>query len=203
MNSTCVAPDTCECLDGYERSVLGKCEPICTSGCPQGRCIGPETCVCNPGWFIKEANGPCLAHCDQPCGNGTCVEPNVCECFPGYVIDETKLLQEHGGPLCVAVCENCEEPCIDPESCNCPWPQVAMRVTFAGEHCVDSIDKCDRTVCIMTTTTVITPDVTSTEANTNTIIEVALSTTETDAIETTSVINISDYYELKIDKASW
>ncbi|XP_047022711.1 protein draper-like [Helicoverpa zea] len=203
-NSTCVAPDTCECLHGYEksfyeiRSLDHICQPIC-SGCEHGTCISPQMCVCDPGWYKMESSGTCLPHCDEKCHNGRCVAPNTCECLPGY--------EDKNNTGCVPVCEKCEGSCVAPNTCVCEPPEEMMLVNEEGapcdctENCSDEANKCERTVCVLTTTKSV--------AKTEQVEDLAV-TTESTILSTTEVsIDLNtidkpntDPNEL-IEKVSW
>lgn len=95
-NSTCVAPDTCECADGWEGD---DCTiPICEQSCSRskdenlgldnngqtifskgmGNCTLPNTCTCEKGWSGTECEIPL---CAQECNNnGLCTAPDTCTC---------------------------------------------------------------------------------------------------------------------------
>ncbi|XP_075971263.1 uncharacterized protein LOC142973457 [Anticarsia gemmatalis] len=198
VNGTCIAPETCDCSIGYIKSSLG-CQPYC-SYCFYGSCIGPETCVCNPGWFKKELNGDCLPHCDHSCGNGTCIAPNVCECFTGYEFDESRLLQDDvKGSLCVPLCIGCEGTCISPGQCTCVWPQVAVKVFDSpcgcAEDCSSTEDKCEKTVCVLASTT--------TTENIQPVEETTVFSTQ-EYVENDNLAPLgNDFYEQKVEKAGF
>ncbi|XP_026729703.1 von Willebrand factor D and EGF domain-containing protein-like isoform X2 [Trichoplusia ni] len=221
-NGICIEPDKCECLKGYVKIASNRCDPVCSSGCLHGSCIGPETCVCDPGWYRKESSGACQAHCDYKCGNGTCSGPNVCECFPGFKLDEGVTDQvDTATPMCVPVCDSCEGSCVAPGVCVCEYPLETVLVAADGgpcnctENCSDDETKCERTICVESTT----EHVISTESTTDqrfeetTVLHDVLSTT--DIVSVTTVTDNADYErsteenegndydEIKIEEASW
>eukprot|EP00924_Labyrinthula_sp_SR-Ha-C_P014134 snap_masked-scaffold_77-processed-gene-0.38-mRNA-1 protein AED:0.12 eAED:0.12 QI:0/-1/0/1/-1/1/1/0/1936 len=96
-NSTCVAPNTCRCADGwtgFDCSI-----PVCNESCSRkeeevaatttdakkffsrgtGNCTFPNTCTCEKGWRGKTCDIPI---CAQECNNnGKCVAPDTCSCW--------------------------------------------------------------------------------------------------------------------------
>ena len=63
---TCVAPDDCECVEGWEGQ-------HCQEGIVSVLCI------------TMFSNNSLIAQCDRYCGDhGSCVRPNTCECQPGW-----------------------------------------------------------------------------------------------------------------------
>ncbi|GMI09425.1 hypothetical protein TrVE_jg8809 [Triparma verrucosa] len=77
-NGTCVAPDTCQCAEGWTGY---DCKtPICSQTCKHnGNCTLPDTCTCEKGW---EGHDCSVAVCAQECNNfGKCVAPDVCQCM--------------------------------------------------------------------------------------------------------------------------
>lgn len=53
-NGKCLAPDNCECDDGYSwDNSTSKCEPICAFGCVNGVCETPGVCKCLKGFEIN------------------------------------------------------------------------------------------------------------------------------------------------------
>lgn len=76
-NGTCVAPNVCECSDGwkgYDCTI-----PICSQKCLNGgNCTLPGICTCEKGWTGYDCSEPI---CAQECNNGgLCVAPDKCEC---------------------------------------------------------------------------------------------------------------------------
>lgn len=203
-NGTCIAPDTCKCLNGYEKSANDLCEPYCSFGCVHGSCISPETCVCDPGWYKMESSGTCLAHCDFNCGNGSCVAPNICACHSGYVLDKS----EGKDASCVPICSDCEGTCVAPDVCICGPHEEMISVTADGrpcdciDNCTDGANKCEKTKCLMTTTSASVTsyyiDETSEDATVSSV-----NTTNVVFDDNSTVENgHSDHIELKIEKAS-
>ena len=76
-NGTCVAPDTCQCAEGW--SGFDCTTPICPLGCAHnGNCTLPGICSCELGW---EGDDCMTATCAQDCVNGgRCVAPDTCQC---------------------------------------------------------------------------------------------------------------------------
>ncbi len=76
-NGTCVAPDTCECHDGWSGTDCSI--TICPNGCYNGgACTLPGICTCAKGW---SGEGCSIPLCAQECNNGgECVAPDVCRC---------------------------------------------------------------------------------------------------------------------------
>ena len=64
-NGTCVAPDTCQCAEGWTGY---DCKtPICSQTCKHnGNCTLPDTCTCEKGW---EGHDCSVAVCAQECNN--------------------------------------------------------------------------------------------------------------------------------------
>lgn len=76
-NGTCVAPNTCQCAEGWEGYDCTK--PICAQTCNHhGNCTFPDVCTCERGW---EGNDCSIPICAQDCLNdGVCVAPDTCKC---------------------------------------------------------------------------------------------------------------------------
>ena len=76
-NGTCVAPDTCQCAQGW--SGFDCTTPICPLGCAHnGNCTLPGICTCELGWEGDDCMKPT---CAQECVNGgKCVAPDTCQC---------------------------------------------------------------------------------------------------------------------------
>ncbi|XP_017769415.1 PREDICTED: von Willebrand factor D and EGF domain-containing protein-like [Nicrophorus vespilloides] len=139
IGGECVAPETCKCKPGFEKSVRGICEYHCDGGCEGGDCVGPNKCVCRPGFERKD--GACRAMCVGGCRNGDCVGPNKCECKFGWKLDKS-------GTECQA---HCDQPCLNgicsaPNQCTCKTgyakdPQKSNRCLA---HCKDG---CPNGVC--------------------------------------------------------
>ncbi|XP_017056730.2 multiple epidermal growth factor-like domains protein 10 isoform X2 [Drosophila ficusphila] len=111
----CVAPNECQCYPGYE--IAGeekKCQPKCSSGCPNGFCFSPEQCACKEG-YLMGPNSTCEPQCRLKCVHGRCTQPDVCECETGY------RFREDSQHVCQAVCEaGCRNgDCVAPNICIC------------------------------------------------------------------------------------
>lgn len=76
-NGTCVAPDTCECANGWSGDDCSV--PVCSQTCLHGgNCTLPDICTCERGWTGDDCSIPM---CAQDCRNGgQCVAPDTCKC---------------------------------------------------------------------------------------------------------------------------
>lgn len=76
-NGTCIAPDTCQCEQGWSGNDCSI--PLCENEClNNGNCTLPNTCTCALGWTGSDCSVPL---CAQECRNGgKCVAPDTCEC---------------------------------------------------------------------------------------------------------------------------
>ncbi|XP_017776783.1 PREDICTED: von Willebrand factor D and EGF domain-containing protein-like, partial [Nicrophorus vespilloides] len=109
----CVAPDLCECNDGYESSQDGRsCLPVCTETCVNGRCMSPGKCMCTMG-FYADAKNPNI--CYRQCTNRP-IRGQIrwCGCSSGYS-------KQEDSKSCVPVCK---KPCVEgfcgsPDTCVC------------------------------------------------------------------------------------
>ncbi|KAJ8727327.1 hypothetical protein PYW07_001446 [Mythimna separata] len=210
VNSTCIAPEICECLNGYEKTANDMCKPYCFQ-CVHGSCISPHTCVCDPGWYRTESSGTCLPHCDYNCGNGTCIAPNTCQCYQGYELDKSVILEEQNTGLCVPMCSNCEGACIAPDICLCePHEEMTLVNADGGpcdcvNNCSDDATKCEKTICVNISTVASVTMYDKDEA-TEEMIRATFMITTTDATsdEANTIVEsgLTDYNELKIEKAS-
>lgn len=54
-NGTCVSPERCECIPGYENSDAGVCVPKCKYVCINGTCNNQQQCVCLEGYYFNNA----------------------------------------------------------------------------------------------------------------------------------------------------
>lgn len=147
-NGNCTGPDTCVCLEGYEKDTNGTCVAICEPPCGNGSCVGVDICQCDDGYYFdnetkkcdpkcvgcsgdcvapntcqchegfEEVNGTCQPVCD-PCVNGTCVGPGVCVCGQGLVLRDG---------MCVEGCAGvCNGTCVGDE---CMEGGTCKRITF-------------------------------------------------------------------------
>lgn len=128
-NSTCVAPDKCQCDPGYGStssyadSVL-KCDPICERTCVNAFCGYPNECVCHLGHQPHPVEDfVCEPVCRDGCVNARCVQPDRCECNDGYVkMDDDDGHHESNStnicvPRCPGGCPNGK--CVAPGQCAC------------------------------------------------------------------------------------
>lgn len=130
-NSSCVAPNRCECKTGYERISTSEtggngslCVPSCHQKCFNGFCAAPDKCVCDKGYKPHEVLNEdfCEPICHEECVNGKCAQPDICECSDGYgkltlgsEPDETS--KSVCAPICPGRCPN--GTCISPGKCHC------------------------------------------------------------------------------------
>ncbi|XP_050558950.1 extracellular matrix organizing protein FRAS1-like isoform X2 [Spodoptera frugiperda] len=138
-NITCSTPNNCQCALGYkmvngscipESNATGcsngyivvnnNCEPICSSGCPNGYCVGPERCFCLDGFRdAKDENGTdiCTPICQRPC-DGYCISPDTClnDCPEGYKADYSDV----NNKKCLPVSEDWKGTC--PNKCKVEEP---------------------------------------------------------------------------------
>ncbi|XP_024875268.1 multiple epidermal growth factor-like domains protein 11 [Temnothorax curvispinosus] len=121
INGHCIAPNTCNCDDGYHPSGVNNtsfwCEPTCAQNCINGFCSEPETCTCNEGYRpSNSSHDVCEPFCETDCVNGYCTAPNECTCKSGYQPTEgnrTSLCE----PICDPSCKN--GICVQPDVCSC------------------------------------------------------------------------------------
>ncbi len=105
-NGTCVAPDTCECAEGWSGPDCSK--PVCEQPCSRpldedlgldsngfkifsrgtGNCTHPNTCTCEKGWTGNSCEIPL---CAQECNHGKCTAPDTCTCdrWESQFVDST------------------------------------------------------------------------------------------------------------------
>lgn len=129
IGGECVAPETCQCKPGFEKSVKGLCEYYCEGGCIGGDCIGPNQCQCRPGF--SKIGDSCQASCPRGCRNGICAGPNKCECQSGWTLDPS-------GTACFG---HCDPPCLNgecsaPGTCTCKPGYIKDPFNPAGNRCV-------------------------------------------------------------------
>lgn len=122
MNGECIAPDVCECNDGYDKNSAGICEPICDPSCINGKCVAPNSCECNDNFEKYLKTHECLEKsdisdrqsCIKSCQHGTCGDSGACICEAGYEMYNGKCLK-----LCDKECSNgmcLEDQCVCYES---------------------------------------------------------------------------------------
>lgn len=121
INAKCVAPNECECLEGFRRVSEFQCEPICTNGCSNGYCHEPEVCECHQG-YEKNSAGVCEPICDPGCINAECVAPNTCQCFESFAkyLKPNECLERHvinDRESCLRSCQH--GTCSDDGLCVC------------------------------------------------------------------------------------
>ncbi|XP_058120992.1 fibrillin-2-like [Anopheles ziemanni] len=127
QNGTCVKPDRCECLTGFEfvegsnsvcrskEDLAREANELCESRCQNGAC-GDGICHCMIGYRASpEDPFVCLAVCNRPCVNGTCAGNDRCHCAEGYSLSVT---DDHlCEPICYPPCSN--GACVGPDQCAC------------------------------------------------------------------------------------
>ena len=120
----CVAPNTCACIPGFEKTAFGCKNPTCVQTCHNGGiCSAPDTCACPKGWFDSNCTTPV---CEQTCGNGgNCTNPNICTCPSQWTGFDCRT------PVCTQTCHN-GGWCIAPNTCNCP-------AGWTGHNCNEPI----------------------------------------------------------------
>ncbi|XP_051171553.1 multiple epidermal growth factor-like domains protein 11 [Leptopilina boulardi] len=149
INSDCIAPDVCQCKDGYfkDEDDTFVCYPKCNNLCLNGYCSKPNVCACYDGDKLSDDGYTCQPVCNETCINGNCTAPNKCTCNEGYKktnltnvcepICEKNCINGHcnGTDICIcnkgylmsnnSKCEPvCTEKCINatctaPETCTC------------------------------------------------------------------------------------
>lgn len=106
----CVAPDKCECPQGWDGvdCTLALCsEKTCG---PRELCTSPNTCTCIPGFSGEDCSIPT---CVQECQNGgACIAPDTCQCLNGWFDSNCTT------PVCEQTCGNSGN-CIAPNKCEC------------------------------------------------------------------------------------
>lgn len=149
INAKCVAPNICECLEGFRKFSDFQCEPVC-SNCENGECLSPGVCDCNIG-FEKNSQDVCQPICDPSCLNGFCVAPNVCKCNNGfekylksYECLEKQVIEDHQS--CLKSCKN--GTCVDGE-CIC-HPDFEMYSGKCSKKCTKECTngKCLEDLCV-------------------------------------------------------
>ncbi|KAI4486153.1 hypothetical protein M0802_012521 [Mischocyttarus mexicanus] len=117
-NGSCVAPNVCECSQGYAITTEDKhiCKPICSNGCSIGKCVQPEVCVCPEHYFLDSDGYHCIPTCFYKCNpnNSYCSGPNTCSCDIGFKKSNESDICE---PICERECINSK--CVEPEHCHC------------------------------------------------------------------------------------
>lgn len=70
-NGTCIAPNICQCNDGYffEKNSKNVCKPFCENSCQNGFCVESNTCACYDGYKVIDDRRPhvCAPICSQGC----------------------------------------------------------------------------------------------------------------------------------------
>ncbi|XP_075150449.1 uncharacterized protein LOC142224551 [Haematobia irritans] len=91
-NGKCVAPDVCECHDGFVQNDGKQCVFTCPISCLNGRCnLLTGACLCNPGYTLDETGKYCRPVCRAGCGHNplhNCTAPDVCGCISGFSLTD-------------------------------------------------------------------------------------------------------------------
>lgn len=115
----CIAPNKCECNEGYVYNQMGEleieCNPKCSRDCSlHGKCVAPELCECFEGFQKNESSSNlCQPICSKGCKNGICFAPETCVCNAGFLMSVDGQCE----PFCSLGCTNGK--CIDSEICEC------------------------------------------------------------------------------------
>uniref|UniRef100_A0A1I8MJU6 Wnt inhibitory factor 1 n=1 Tax=Musca domestica TaxID=7370 RepID=A0A1I8MJU6_MUSDO len=68
-NGKCIAPEVCQCYDGYVLSDNKDCVFTCPISCLNGRCnLLRGGCLCNSGYKLDETGQFCRPICRAGCG---------------------------------------------------------------------------------------------------------------------------------------
>ena len=125
-NSTCIAPNECQCDIGYNNlEKSGQCLPVCEGKCHNGFCHSPNNCQCLPGYKPHGLLGEnlCEPICENECVNAQCTKPNNCECAYGYekLKLASKLHERVSENVCIPICPGkCPNgSCVAPNQCHC------------------------------------------------------------------------------------
>ncbi|XP_075150072.1 fibrillin-1-like [Haematobia irritans] len=85
-NGRCVAPNVCECYDGFVKNDDGDCVFACPIQCLNGRCHW-YTCKCNNGYKLHKSGQYCQPICNDYCYDDplrNCTAPGHCGCIRGF-----------------------------------------------------------------------------------------------------------------------
>lgn len=113
-NGICVAPNKCQCMDGFVANASNHCIETCPVAAPNGRCFLNGTILCNKGYELDPTQKYCTAICKHSCGkNQVCIRPNECACMDGYMGNKDIGCQ----PICSPQCGY--GTCVAPNVCQC------------------------------------------------------------------------------------
>ncbi|XP_073821262.1 uncharacterized protein [Musca autumnalis] len=92
QNGKCIAPEVCQCHDGYVLSDNNDCVFACPISCLNGRCnLLTRNCLCNSGYKLDETGQFCRPICRAGCGINplhNCTAPDVCGCVKGFSLTD-------------------------------------------------------------------------------------------------------------------
>ncbi|XP_071055469.1 multiple epidermal growth factor-like domains protein 10 [Onthophagus taurus] len=117
----CVAPNQCQCLNGYYKDYQGKCIPSLSQYQPHQQQIYNQTNQMNPNTQNRSCqgghqliNGECKPICSKGCQNGVCLAPERCSCNPGWILDLSgSICTPHCNPACI------NGDCTGANQCSC------------------------------------------------------------------------------------
>lgn len=112
-NGVCIAPNKCQCIDGFVANASNHCIETCPIGAPNGVCYLNGTMKCNKGYEPDPTQKYCTAICKNACGkNQVCIRPDECACLDGYISTELGCQ-----PVCLPDCGFGK--CVAPNKCEC------------------------------------------------------------------------------------
>ncbi|MFC2015230.1 thioredoxin family protein, partial [Chloroflexota bacterium] len=137
----CVAPDTCECPEGFTGDECLELADCSVSGCYYGTCVGENICECDPGWtgpscleyFICYGT-PSIFACS---GDGECLATDTCVCDEFHYGNECQYEKVCYGTYAgdPGVCSGTGE-CQADGTCVCDYG-------WGGDRCNVPLDVCD------------------------------------------------------------